>query len=520
MSQVTIEQVLDLYLGLLHNDGSDSPEALYLILDTKPTFQTQVTKLQDALAQGHGLSSLDLFNKDLHGDQDTEDQSLEEHNETEVDVVSAATEGPIAYDDGSGQNHNEGLKEPTQSQNFEVEAADRHIPDQSITGGEVPGQDINETSTNADDDAHQAVHDWQNQGNADEQAQTQLQAEEPARHHFEQHSSHPVQSPDDAVSAPATGNAEDPAHEIHYVASEELESSLSETVQGDIDFLDGKCDFSFVICTCQGPCDCLLGPIQDTGSQDYTTDAKDHAETAEQTPSVDARQDQETTAIPGHTEGSEIAIEGANDSEAVAFNDVEATFLNSNPPEAHLKVVSDVDDKLTADPKPDGKLVHINDTATQSDFSVETGSQEDESQNAVLEPVNEPAHQTNFVADVEPENPPERENLGLNEDAGQDGDVIDFEDDYEETEFNDDELNYEEGEDHPDATEVPDGGDGEADAEDDLEASLTLGEDWEEFAHDAGDQALQQDLSQKRTREEDDAELFNLASPDSKRQRS
>lgn len=53
-----MHQVLDLYLRLCHNDGTDEPEALYLTLSSKLTVTAEVADLLTAAYEGKGLSQI------------------------------------------------------------------------------------------------------------------------------------------------------------------------------------------------------------------------------------------------------------------------------------------------------------------------------------------------------------------------------------------------------------------------------------------------------------------------------
>ncbi|OQE03109.1 hypothetical protein PENVUL_c035G04709 [Penicillium vulpinum] len=57
-SQVTLHQILDLYLRLCRNDGVTEPDALYLTLSTKRAFPAEIADLNDAAIDGKKLSEL------------------------------------------------------------------------------------------------------------------------------------------------------------------------------------------------------------------------------------------------------------------------------------------------------------------------------------------------------------------------------------------------------------------------------------------------------------------------------
>ncbi|KGO38751.1 Uncharacterized protein family UPF0646 [Penicillium expansum] len=57
-SQVTLHQILDLYVRLCRNDGTADPDALYLTLSTKRAFPAEIADLNDAAIEGKKLSEL------------------------------------------------------------------------------------------------------------------------------------------------------------------------------------------------------------------------------------------------------------------------------------------------------------------------------------------------------------------------------------------------------------------------------------------------------------------------------
>ncbi|KAJ5676705.1 uncharacterized protein N7477_002338 [Penicillium maclennaniae] len=57
-SNMTLHQILDVYLRLCHNDGTDEPDALYLSLTSKPTCHSELAALVAAADEGKGLSQI------------------------------------------------------------------------------------------------------------------------------------------------------------------------------------------------------------------------------------------------------------------------------------------------------------------------------------------------------------------------------------------------------------------------------------------------------------------------------
>lgn len=63
---MTLNQILDIYLRLCYNDGTNDPEALYITLDSKPTVESELAGLDSSAKEGKGLSHLRLW--DDYGD--------------------------------------------------------------------------------------------------------------------------------------------------------------------------------------------------------------------------------------------------------------------------------------------------------------------------------------------------------------------------------------------------------------------------------------------------------------------
>ncbi|MCJ1440250.1 MAG: hypothetical protein MMC23_000733 [Stictis urceolatum] len=57
-SEVSLAQLVDLYLQLQHNDGIENPEPLYLLLEMRQKMSYRLQALYEALNGGHGLSSI------------------------------------------------------------------------------------------------------------------------------------------------------------------------------------------------------------------------------------------------------------------------------------------------------------------------------------------------------------------------------------------------------------------------------------------------------------------------------
>ncbi|KAJ5131332.1 uncharacterized protein N7515_007371 [Penicillium bovifimosum] len=88
-SQVTLYQILDLYLRLCRNDGIDEPDALYLTLSSKRAFSDEILELNTAAIAGKTLSELqsELHSWDEYdeagpgSEEDPEARGAEEHED-------------------------------------------------------------------------------------------------------------------------------------------------------------------------------------------------------------------------------------------------------------------------------------------------------------------------------------------------------------------------------------------------------------------------------------------------------
>lgn len=58
ISKVTLHQIVDLYLQLCHNDGTNAPEPLYLTLSTRLTIPAEISDLIAAANEGKGLTEI------------------------------------------------------------------------------------------------------------------------------------------------------------------------------------------------------------------------------------------------------------------------------------------------------------------------------------------------------------------------------------------------------------------------------------------------------------------------------
>jgi hypothetical protein len=100
VSKTTLSQLVDTYLRLCHNDGTESPGPLYLTLSTKPSLSTEVAGLVSAADEGKGISQIQSWNQDdLHQEEriaEASDQADNQAKESSNTTVNAT------LDDGLG----------------------------------------------------------------------------------------------------------------------------------------------------------------------------------------------------------------------------------------------------------------------------------------------------------------------------------------------------------------------------------------------------------------------------------
>lgn len=94
--KVTLHQILDIYLRLCHNDGTDEPEALYITLSSKLAVNSELASLDAAAREGKGLSQ-------IHTWDDYDDDAPTEEKAVNAEEASHPEQGPFADEIGAGQ---------------------------------------------------------------------------------------------------------------------------------------------------------------------------------------------------------------------------------------------------------------------------------------------------------------------------------------------------------------------------------------------------------------------------------
>ncbi|KAJ5581610.1 hypothetical protein N7535_000230, partial [Penicillium sp. DV-2018c] len=142
-SQVTLYQILDLYLRLCRNDGTNEPDALYLTLSSKRSFSDEILELNAAAIAGKTLSEL---HSELHSwdeydeaepgsEEDPEAGGAEEHEdelyyagEVQQEDTSRDTLAGPEGEEASAQTPVASLTETVRAQDEDVTASAEREP--------------------------------------------------------------------------------------------------------------------------------------------------------------------------------------------------------------------------------------------------------------------------------------------------------------------------------------------------------------------------------------------------------
>ncbi|KAI9042189.1 uncharacterized protein KD926_006108 [Aspergillus affinis] len=162
ISKVTLYQLVDLYLRLCHNDGTDEPEPLYLTLSTKLTIAAEVSYLLVAAEEGKGLSEvlpwdgyqeaeeLSPENWEEPDQEQTQDEQLQEtvppENDPQPETYDVLDENPSAPVPDEPQNDNDEQK----GQGESVSASDNNGLDAGPAENKV---EPNDAENNDDQEA-------------------------------------------------------------------------------------------------------------------------------------------------------------------------------------------------------------------------------------------------------------------------------------------------------------------------------------------------------------------------------
>lgn len=147
---MTLHQILNVYLRLCHNDGTDEPDALYLSLTSKPTCHSELAALVAAADEGKGLSQI----HEWYGYDEAEEAG---HAEDKT-AIAEETEQPhdTTTADESGQEMVHELDEATQDNGPFVES--HHEVHEATDSGENHAE-VDHESTADDQEAEGGTHE-------------------------------------------------------------------------------------------------------------------------------------------------------------------------------------------------------------------------------------------------------------------------------------------------------------------------------------------------------------------------
>lgn len=182
---MTLHQILNVYLRLCHNDGTDEPEALYLTLTTKPACHSELAALDAAANEGKGLSQIHAWDDfDVAGLAEDEvanaddtaqpsenskaDETRQDHTARELDE---ATQENAPFDEETHdevEEANDVGEEHADARHASV-PADHEVEPQTVAGDHGEAQEVKE-----DVDAEEAPggqHENGEEGSYDSEAQ-------------------------------------------------------------------------------------------------------------------------------------------------------------------------------------------------------------------------------------------------------------------------------------------------------------------------------------------------------------
>ncbi|KAL4912812.1 hypothetical protein BDW62DRAFT_193725 [Aspergillus aurantiobrunneus] len=125
MHKVTLKQIVDVYLQLCHNDGTQEPGALYLTLSTKLTVAAELSDLLLAASEGKGLSEIQSWEvyPEEGASAEYEETAQEPYpEELQVSLDKEGNEGALDESTSHGPdapNPQQDAPKPQESQNVE-----------------------------------------------------------------------------------------------------------------------------------------------------------------------------------------------------------------------------------------------------------------------------------------------------------------------------------------------------------------------------------------------------------------
>lgn len=174
-SQVTLHQVVDLYLKLCRNDGPNEPEALYLTLSSKRAFPAEIADLLDAANDGKTLSEIQSWDEyDEAEPESKEDHGYadEEHEDEQYYAAEAEEKLLLPEDQPSPKTEADQLPvpEPSKIQEQETYEAqpeitqpldneEHHVGELSAEAHEDPQPDAVHSEAKEHDQTRESDHE-------------------------------------------------------------------------------------------------------------------------------------------------------------------------------------------------------------------------------------------------------------------------------------------------------------------------------------------------------------------------
>lgn len=226
ISKVTLHQIVDLYLQLSRNDGSDEPEPLYLTLSARLTLPTEISNLVTAANEGKGLSELfpwDDYEEEKPAPAEVPKEDQEQYHEDRP-------QNDIVKEDGrQDQDLNEkvqdvGSAHHTQDSNEVHDGEAQPQPDQAVYSDV---HDEEAVEINIEDEDHDGLEEYETR----EEHESVTHTDQPDSH------LHPVHEEHDDV--PDEGSYDSEAQKTESTATlSNLPASHSTTLQTQEEFAE------------------------------------------------------------------------------------------------------------------------------------------------------------------------------------------------------------------------------------------------------------------------------------------
>ncbi|KAJ9616685.1 hypothetical protein H2200_000404 [Cladophialophora chaetospira] len=221
-AQITLAEILDVYLHLCRNDEGKQAKPLYCYLSSRVSLASQYAYLTSAGGEGKTYAEIATDHLDT---PEPDDEDAERADETENQHEDSGLPQPelgadVEQTDHNGQMTDQNLEDPTQS-SVSAESGPRHVASQASDAGGEPALDADPNETVAESEAPEQVDTHKEdyvQDFEQEQSYDQYQAPEP--------------------TSGETGHVPD----VVNVANEDAEdgSNSSHTLQGDVAEADLK----------------------------------------------------------------------------------------------------------------------------------------------------------------------------------------------------------------------------------------------------------------------------------------